>query len=59
MSHGQWCKCPNCTQDTAMHGKNGKLRCIPCGYGLTRQDEYSRVTPEESARRARKMRGER
>jgi tRNA(Ile2) C34 agmatinyltransferase TiaS len=55
--HDQWCTCPNCKESTAMNGKNGKLRCIHCGYGLAGREQWA--TPEKSRTNAKFMRGER
>lgn len=49
-------KCPNCTHYTAHPGKNGKLRCIPCGYGLPTIDGRL-ATPAQSDRNAKLLRG--
>ena len=50
-------RCPNCTHVTAMEGKNGKLRCIPCGFGLLPKSQWA--SPAKSAENARKMSGQR
>lgn len=55
--HDGYKTCPNCTHDTAMNGKNGELRCIPCGYGLPTINGRL-ATPEQSARNARLLRGD-
>lgn len=46
-------KCPNCQHNTAMEGLNGKLRCIPCGYGLIPPERWA--DSAQSARNAAAM----
>jgi WhiB family transcriptional regulator, redox-sensing transcriptional regulator len=55
MTHSEYQVCPHCGENTAMEGLNGRLRCIPCGYGLRPPGEL--LSPAESREAAKFLSG--